>query len=123
MERFTKTDSAQNSKNWREKNCDHKSLKYSATKSEEADDTESFFSDITFTITAALAKFQAHHASATTGTSIPEDLTSKGIYADAGARMKLVPASTQSNIYTITIKIGSGLRQQSLISLAILCGF
>ena len=67
------------------------------------DDPKSVFSDITFTVVAALARVQFHYNSATT--SIPEDPTIKSIFATAGARMQVSAAATLSSINPITIEI------------------
>ena len=91
----------------REKNCEDKAPKVAETKtetnSEEVDDPKSVLSDITFTVAAYPAIFQAHSASATK--SIQEDPTIKGISFSSGARMQVLDAATPSAIDTITIEI------------------
>ena len=66
-------------KNCREKKSNRINLKADATKagtkSEEANDSNTVFSDITFTVTAAPAQVQAHSTSDTL--DIPEDLLIK----------------------------------------------
>ena len=83
MDQSTNTDDASKTKNQWKNNHDIKSLKAVATntytKSQDADISKSVFSYLTFKVTAAPAKVQAHYASATTGTAITEDPTIKGI--------------------------------------------
>ena len=108
MDRSTKTDDANNNKNWQENNHERKSLKAVSinieTKSEEVDYYKSFSSDITFTIAAAPAKVQAHSASATTGTVINGYPTIKGIFAFVGAWMQVSYDATQSSMGTIPLR-------------------
>ena len=91
----------------REKNCEDKAPKVAETKtetnSEEVDDPKSVLSDITFTVAAYPAIFQAHSASATK--SIQEDPNIKGIFSSAGYYIQVSDAATPSAIDTIKIKI------------------
>ena len=90
MNLLTETDKMSKNKNRQEKNRELKALKAATTKKEtksgEVDDSKSVFSDITFTVVAALARVQFHYNSATT--SIPEDPTIKSICRRSGASVR-----------------------------------
>ena len=94
-------------KNWREDNFNLRTLKSLATKanikSEEADDSNTVFSDPTFTIAYAPTWVQSHSASATW--FIPYYPTIKDIFSAAGAWMQVLASATTSDIYTVTIEI------------------
>ena len=109
MDQPTKTYDASKNNNRRQNNYERKSLKPEVTKteskSEEADDSKSVFSDVIFAVTSAPAKVQDHSALATTRTSIPKDPTIKGIYSDSVSWMQVSAAATHIAMETITIEI------------------
>ena len=107
MDLSTNTDESSKNKNWRENNCERKTLKVEAikteTKSEEVDDSKSVLSDLTFTFGSASDRVQEQPMSDTK--SISENTTTKGILAAKGAQMQVSDTETPSAIDTITIEI------------------
>ena len=109
MDRSTKIDNARKTENWRENNCERKSLKGVATNtdtnSQEAVGSNQVFGNITFTVVDAPDKVQACSALVTTGTSIPEYPTIKGICDDSGAQIQVSSSAKHSTMYIINIEI------------------
>ena len=91
----------------REKKKDLQNLKDTATnadtKSEEADDSKTVFSDLTFTVAASPAQVKLFSASAKL--AIPDDPNIQGIFDAAGAQMKVLATTTTSETDTVSLVI------------------
>ena len=94
-------------KNWRENKNGHRTLKAFSTKAdtnlEEADDSKTVLSDLTFTVADAPYQVELHSASDTS--TVPENTTIQGIFAAAGAWIQASTNTTTSDTYTITLLI------------------
>ena len=94
-------------RNWKERKKYHRTLKASTTKadtnSEEADDSNTVFSDSIFTVADASDQVQSHSTS--DKLAIPEDKTIKGIFDAASDQMQVLETITTSDSDTVTLVI------------------
>ena len=94
-------------RNWKEKKKYHRTLKASTTKadtkSEDADDPNTVFSDSIFTVAATSDQVQSHSIS--NKLAIPEDPNNKGIFDAASDQMQVLEITTTSDTDTVTLVI------------------